>query len=239
MQSSPTPAVVPVPRGVRREVEARKARHRLYPSTVLYTAYAATLLGIAIRRGKTVAAILFFVAGIVVWTLAEYLIHRYVLHGRFPDGPRIVDRLLHRWFDHLHIEHHARPWDGNHVNGTLKDTLPFSLVFIAAAALAPLHTAPAMVAGFLFAYVIEEWVHHSVHFCNFKGRYFQYIRRHHMYHHGPKGAEVGFGLSNGFWDVVYETQVPEHVRRRPRRGHDLFPARLRSPRSEERETSDV
>jgi sterol desaturase/sphingolipid hydroxylase (fatty acid hydroxylase superfamily) len=208
--------VIPVPRGVRREDEARKARHRLYPSTILYSAYAVILLDIALRRGHILAALTYFFAGIVIWTLAEYLIHRYVLHGRFPDGPGFIQHFLHARFDHLHVEHHQRPWDGNHVNGTLKDTLPFSIVFIILAAAAPLHTAPVTVAGFLLAYVAEEWIHHSVHFCQFKNRYFQFIRRHHMYHHGPKGSELGFGLSNGFWDVVLDTQVPEHVRRRPR-----------------------
>jgi sterol desaturase/sphingolipid hydroxylase (fatty acid hydroxylase superfamily) len=208
--------VIPVPRGVRREDEARKARHRLYPSTILYSAYAVILLDIALRRGHILVALLYFVAGIVIWTLAEYLIHRYVLHGRFPDGASFIQHFLHARFDHLHVEHHQRPWDGNHVNGTLKDTLPFSIVFVILAAMAPLHTAPVMVAGFLLAYVAEEWIHHSVHFCQFRNRYFQFIRRHHMYHHGPRGSEVGFGLSNGFWDVVMDTQVPEHVRRRPR-----------------------
>ncbi len=225
MESSTIATASDYPREVRREVEARKARHRLYPSTVLYTAYAAVLLSIALARGHAATAFVYFGSGIVIWTLAEYLIHRYVLHGRFPDGPG-VQRYLHRWFDHLHIEHHARPWDGNHVNGTLKDTMGWAIIFIAAASFAPLHTAPVMVAGFLFAYVVEEWVHHSVHFCTFRGRYFQYIRRHHMYHHGPKGSDVGFGLSNGFWDVVYHTQVPEHVRRRPKREHDRKPARM-------------
>jgi hypothetical protein len=45
--------------------------------------------------------------------------------------------------------------------------------------------------GLLQAYIAEEWVHHSVHFCQFKGKYFQYIKRHHLYHHSPKGAGVG------------------------------------------------
>jgi sterol desaturase/sphingolipid hydroxylase (fatty acid hydroxylase superfamily) len=56
-------------------------------------------------------------------------------------------------------------------------------------------------------------VHHSVHFCRFKNRYFRYIRRHHLYHHSPKGSEAGYGLTNGIWDIVYSTRFPEPIRR--------------------------
>jgi sterol desaturase/sphingolipid hydroxylase (fatty acid hydroxylase superfamily) len=69
-----------------------------------------------------------------------------------------------------------------------------------------------LVAGLLVAYVCEEWVHHSVHFYRFDNRYFEYIRRHHLYHHSPKGMEVGFGLTNGFWDIVWDTRIPEAER---------------------------
>ena len=61
-------------------------------------------------------------SGAALWTLVEYFAHRKVLHQRFPDGPGLFQRWLHRTFDNLHTEHHARPWDGNHINGTIKDT---------------------------------------------------------------------------------------------------------------------
>jgi sterol desaturase/sphingolipid hydroxylase (fatty acid hydroxylase superfamily) len=200
------------PGSVRREDEARKARRRLYPVSVLYSAYSLTTLGVALRGPHRWAAVGCFSGGIVVWTAVEYLVHRYVLHGRFPDGPGVVRRFLHRYFDHLHWEHHKRPWDGNHVNGTTRDTLPFVLVLVALSFLAPLHTGPAFVAGVLQAYIVEEWIHHSVHFCTFKGRYFQYIRRHHMYHHSPRGIDVAFGLTSGMWDVVWRTRISKDDR---------------------------
>lgn len=197
---------------LRRRQEARKARRRFYPSTALYTAYGALMLVLGLRSGRPGTAIAWFAAGFAVWTLVEYLVHRFVLHGRFPDGDNVYRRFTHRYFDPLHWEHHKRPWDGNHVNGTLKDTLGFAIVFAAAAFLFPLPTGPMLVAGLLTAYVCEEWVHHSVHFYRFENRYFRYIRRHHLYHHSPKGMEVGFGLTNGFWDIVWHTRIPEEER---------------------------
>jgi sterol desaturase/sphingolipid hydroxylase (fatty acid hydroxylase superfamily) len=167
----------------------------------------------ALERETRWASLAFFAAGAALWTAMEYWTHRVILHGRFPDGPGFFRHQLHKRFDHLHLEHHRRPWDGNHVNGTIRDTLPFVLLFVGLSFLAPFHTMPILVAGIVQAYVAEEWVHHSVHFCSFKGRYFQYIKRHHLYHHSPKGTHLAYGLTSGMWDVVHNTRIPEGDRR--------------------------
>jgi sterol desaturase/sphingolipid hydroxylase (fatty acid hydroxylase superfamily) len=207
---------------LRRRQEARKARRRFYPSTVLYTTYASTVAFFGLRSGRTMTAIVYFALGVAVWTLLEYAVHRFVLHGRFPAGNGPYRWFTHKYLDPLHWEHHARPWDGNHINGTLKDTLPALVVFAAVGWLFPLATGPMLVAGIAAGYVVEEWVHHSVHFYRFDNPYFLYIRRHHLYHHSPKGMEVAFGLSNGFWDIVWDTRISEderialyHGKRRP------------------------
>jgi sterol desaturase/sphingolipid hydroxylase (fatty acid hydroxylase superfamily) len=201
------------PARIDRAAEARKARHRLYPVSIVYSAYSLLLLAIALGRKERLVSIAFFLLGGVAWTALEYGVHRYILHGRFPDGPGPVRHLLHTLFDHLHLEHHARPWDGNHVNGTLKDTLPFVVVLVAVSWAFPLATLPLFIAGLIQFYVLEEWVHHSVHFCAFEARYFQYIKRHHLYHHSPIGSSVGYGLTSGAWDLVFDTRIPEPARK--------------------------
>lgn len=202
------------PSAIRTREQARIARRRLYPVSILYTAYSCTVLFLALRFGNRGAALGFFAAGILAWTLVEYLVHRHILHGRFPDGPGLLRHMLHKSFDHLHWEHHARPWDGRHVNGTIKDTGPFAVALAALSFLAPLDTAPVLLAGVLQAYIAEEWVHHSVHFCRFRNPYFRYIKRHHLFHHSPQGSEAGYGLTSGLWDVVLRTRFPADVRRR-------------------------
>jgi sterol desaturase/sphingolipid hydroxylase (fatty acid hydroxylase superfamily) len=196
--------------------EAQKARRRLYPATILYSTYATSVLVLALATAKRpYVPVGFYAAGWMAWTLVEYLAHRYVLHYRFPDGPGIVQHWLHRTFDNLHTEHHARPWDGSHINGTIKDTLLYMTFFAAASFLAPLQTAPAFWAAVMQAYVVEEWVHQGTHYPSLyrlKGPYWNYITRHHSYHHSPRGAELAFGLTNGFWDVVFGTRVPERDR---------------------------
>ena len=199
------PRIPDPPVGVDRSEQARIARHRLYPVTVLYTAFSLVTLGLGLH-GRWPWAAGAFTAGVLVWTFVEYLAHRYVLHGIFPDGPGLR-HLLHRRFDELHWEHHKRPWDGRHINGTIRDTLPLVGPVVALSFLLPVFTVPAFLAGLIQAYIVEEWVHQSVHMYDFRDPYFRYIKRHHGYHHTENGTERAFGLTNGAWDLALGTAI--------------------------------
>lgn len=201
-----------VPFGVYKRQQARISRRRLYPMTVFYTVYALTVLFFAVRSSHPVLAILFYGVGVPVWTLVEYLFHRYVLHGHFAPGKGIVRKFLHERLDPLHWKHHAHPFDGHHINGEIWDLLPLFFVAAPASFIAPIYTLPVLLAGVVQSYVAEEWIHHSVHFYNFRSPYFRYIKRHHFYHHSPKGIEEGYGLTNGFWDIVFKTRYPATIR---------------------------
>ncbi len=199
------------PQGIDLAREARTARRRFYPVTILYSAYALVVVPLGFRASPKAAAFsLLF--GVLVWTLVEYLFHRFVLHGVFPDAPDRLRHLRHLLFDRLHSAHHERPWDGRHINGFL-DTLPLALLLAGTSLLTPPATGRVLVAAVLVSYVIEEWVHYSVHFHSFHGFYFDYIRRHHLYHHSPRGRALAFGLSNGIWDVALDTRIPRRDRR--------------------------
>jgi sterol desaturase/sphingolipid hydroxylase (fatty acid hydroxylase superfamily) len=195
-------------------VEARVARRRLWPSTIVYGAASTAILLFAVRRYGLFSCLPWLAAGVLLWTWVEYLGHRYVLHGVFPDGPGPWRRFLHRRFDHLHWHHHREPWNGRHISGTLHDTVPVVLVLAALAILLPQPAGAVSFASFLLSYLAEEWVHLSVHFCSWRGRYFQSIRRHHLYHHGSRVGSFAFGLTSGVWDRVYGTHVPPRAARR-------------------------
>ena len=202
---------VHTPASIRWAQEARRGRRRLYPVTLVYSAASLAALVLA-ARASAPAALVSWALGVGFWTWVEYMVHRYVLHGVFPDG-RGLRHLTHVLFDHLHVEHHKRPWDGNHINGTIRDTGPFLIPAFLVALLLPPQTLLAFLAGLAQAYVAEEWIHHSVHFYHFDNAYFRYIRAHHMYHHSRAGKELGYGLTSGMWDVAYGTRFPAEVRR--------------------------
>src|SRR5204862_526533 len=80
--------------------------------------------------------------------------HRFILHGRFPDGPGLLKHRVHTFFDTMHADHHQRPWDGMYINGYL-DSIPFAGLFVAVSfLLTPYYKAPVLVAGLLQSYVL-------------------------------------------------------------------------------------
>jgi hypothetical protein len=199
------------PRGVDLQLEDRKARRRLYPVTVIYSAYLLILLVMTLRSGHIAVGLGFIAMGMLAWTPIEHLVHRFILHGVFPKRGGWVSRSLHCLFDASHADHHARPWDGMHINGHV-DTLFAAAVLFPLSFLAPYHTAPLFVATLFICFVVEEWVHHAIHFWNFKSRYFQYIRRRHLFHHSRHGVGLAYGITSGVWDVASGTRIPHEER---------------------------
>lgn len=93
--------------------QARISRRRLYPVTVFYSLYSVAVVILVCRSRHAMVGIPFYLLGIAVWTLVEYLFHRYVLHGRFPPGEGFVRHFLHERLDPLHWEHHKHPFSGH------------------------------------------------------------------------------------------------------------------------------
>jgi sterol desaturase/sphingolipid hydroxylase (fatty acid hydroxylase superfamily) len=203
--------------GYKRE-QARISRAKLYPFTVFYTVFSAVMLVVAFRSPHTLVALAFYAFGIPLWTFVEYLSHRYILHGRFKKSShrwKLHKHFAHKVLDPLHWEHHERPFDGLHISASIKDLLPlFAFSSFVSFFFFPVYTLPMLLAGVVQCYVTEEWVHHSVHFYNFRSPYFKYMKKHHFYHHTSQGMTRGFGLTSGLWDVVFNTRFPEATRQR-------------------------
>jgi sterol desaturase/sphingolipid hydroxylase (fatty acid hydroxylase superfamily) len=226
--------VIPNPGTIEFEIYKRQqaaiSRQSLYRLSALYYGYAITISILALQSSHARIGCGFLVAGVAFWTFVEYLAHRFILHGRFPDGDeivlvaaqrrysfflhggfpyaeRIVQHYFHMRLDPLHWEHHRNPYDGHHINAKWRDLLPLFCVTAPLSLIAPIYTLPVFLAGTVASYATEEWVHHSVHFYNFKNPYFRYLKRHHFSHHNPQGLEQGYGLTSAFWDMVFGTQL--------------------------------
>jgi sterol desaturase/sphingolipid hydroxylase (fatty acid hydroxylase superfamily) len=206
-----------LPTSTYRREQAAISRRRLYPVTAFYTLFSLLVLALAWRAGHLLLGLAFYLAGIPVWTFVEYLSHRYILHGRFKKSRhrwKLHKHFAHKVLDPLHWEHHERPFDGLHINGTLKDLLPLFAVAAPLSFVFPVFTAPALLAAVCQGYVAEEWIHHSVHYYNFRNPYCRYIKKHHLYHHTSRGMTLGFGTTSAIWDTVFGTRYSEAVRRR-------------------------
>jgi hypothetical protein len=216
------------PQGIDLRLEERKARRRLYPVTVIYTVYFAALIVASVLAQRTALALAWVAAGVLAWIPIEYLVHRHLLHGVFPRGKGLVSRSMHYLFDSSHSDHHARPWDGNHINGHL-DTVFVAIVAFPLSFLAPHYTVPMFVATVFTCFLVEEWTHHAIHFWNFRWQYFQYIRRRHLYHHSRHGVGVAYGITSGVMDAVIGTRLSAEQRRRLARWSVTEPGRATAP----------
>jgi sterol desaturase/sphingolipid hydroxylase (fatty acid hydroxylase superfamily) len=208
------------PAGIDLELEASRSRRRMYPVTLIYSAGLLGLLALAWSESLLPRALAFALAGLALWTFMEYAVHRWLLHVAFPRRRSLPGRVLHVLFDASHADHHAKPWDGYHINGHL-DTLWVAVWAVPLSLLAPPFTASLVVSGLFAAYAAEEWAHHAMHFSNHPWRYFQYLRRRHLYHHSQHGVGTSYGITSDFWDKVFGTRIPLPQRERllpPRAG---------------------
>jgi hypothetical protein len=208
--------------------QAGISRRKLYPVTVFYTACSMILFVFGLRTGHPYKALVFYLLGLPLWTFTEYASHRWVFHKHWKMSKRKYKKYLtyfsHKYLDPTHFGHHERPFDGDHINGHLKDLMPIFVVTLPGSFLFPLYTAPMLLAGVIVCYVLEEWIHHCMHYYNFKNPYFRHIKKSHLYHHSSQGFTRGFGITNAFWDVVFRTQFHPAVRARlfGRAGYSQF-----------------
>jgi sterol desaturase/sphingolipid hydroxylase (fatty acid hydroxylase superfamily) len=153
-----------------------------------------------------------------VWTLIEYLSHRYVFHRHFKQSKKWYKKfytgLAHKYLDPTHFGHHEKPFDGTHINGELKDLLPLFLLAVPLSFIFPTYTLPMLLAGVVQSYVAEEWAHHCMHYYNFRNPYFRHIKKYHLYHHSSQGVAKGYGITSGFWDIIFNSRFPDAVRQR-------------------------
>ena len=184
--------------------QSRIARRRLYPLTVFYAVYSLIVTLLMLSSRHPLLGIMFYLAGIPVWSLVEYLFHRYAHHGRF----------LHGRLDPLHRErHHESPFDGGLFSKELKDFLPLFFVAAPFSFLFPVYTLPVLLAGVVESYVGEAWIHYFLQFGRLRNRFFRFLKRYHFCHHSPRGTETGCGIASGILLRLFHTQYPRLVRR--------------------------
>ena len=174
---------------------------RVHPAVpvVLFLPTVAILFVLGVdRRGLSVSVGLVGV-GYVVWTLAEYWIHRAIFHLEPEDG----------WGARLHWMIHGVHHD--HPNDPLRLVMPPSVSVPLAAAFYGLFvlavgaaSAPALTAGFLGGYLAYDMLHFHVHHHRPRTRVGRLLRELHMRHHFQDDT-TGYGISAPWWDKVFGT----------------------------------
>ena len=154
---------------------------------------------------------LLFGTGLLVWTLAEYVMHRYVFHYE-PKG-----KFLQRLWYLIHGVHHEQPQCKTRLVMPPILSIPLALGFyalfhlLAGVALgAPRAVAP-LYAGFVTGYLAYDMLHYAEHHLPVKGGALKYLKRYHLLHHF-KTPDDRFGVSSPLWDVIFGT-LPKDSKR--------------------------
>jgi len=138
-------------------------------------------------------------AGIGLWTLCEYTLHRWVFHWT-NDTTR--GRRIHFL---IHGVHHDFPNDKDRLVMPLGASIPLGVLFFGGFYLLfGTAVAEPLFAGLVVGYMIYDGTHYAVHHFKPRTRVGRFIKRHHMRHHymDPEG---GFGVSSPLWDVIFHT----------------------------------
>ncbi len=141
-------------------------------------------------------------AGLATWTLAEYGVHRWVMHRRGGRDPLAVE----------HRIHHARP----ELTSLPLRLLGHAGVHVGALLVGAAARRPAVGIGFGAGYSLYEGLHWRAHHRP-PWRWERTLRRRHLAHHAA-GAGANFGVTLPLWDRVFGTEDPRPapVRLRPR-----------------------
>ena len=150
------------------------------------------------RQLSFVAVAALFLLGILLWTLIEYLIHRYVFHYE----PKT------RWGKQLHFVihgvHHDYPNDARRLVMPPAISIPLAFLFFGLFFLIFGSLAPAVFAGLVFGYLCYDMLHYATHHLAMKSGVWLWLKQYHLRHHF-KDDHVGYGISSPLWDYVFRT----------------------------------
>jgi 4-hydroxysphinganine ceramide fatty acyl 2-hydroxylase len=175
---------------------------RVHPATplVLYLPVVGYMLYVSLwQRQLSVSVVTaLFLLGILLWTLLEYLIHRYIFH--YQPKTRIGKRLHYI----IHGVHHDYPSDARRLVMPPSISVPLAFLFYGIFVLIFWRLTPAVFAGLVFGYVCYDMLHYATHHFPMKHGIWLWLKQYHLRHH-YKDDHVGYGISSPLWDYVFRT----------------------------------
>ena len=142
-----------------------------------------------------------FFSGYFLWTLAEYLLHRYLFHW-------ISDRKWVKKFHYtMHGYHHSVPHDHNRLFMPPVPVTLFVLVFFGLFYLISGSYAWFVLPGFELGYLTYALCHYLVH-TKPNSKWVKHLSHHHILHH-YKFPDKAYGVSTRIWDHIFGTMPPK------------------------------
>ena len=172
---------------------------------VVYTMYFPVIAfmlyyGVTHKGLAPFAELLLFLAGTLLWTLFEYVMHRYLFH-MYVESPR-AKKIVYT----MHGVHHEYPRDKERLFMPPVPSLILAIIIFSSMYFFMGWGALAFFPGFLFGYICYGSMHYAIH-AFAPPKFMKALwRNHHLHHY--KAPEKGFGVSSVLWDVIFGT-VPK------------------------------
>ena len=146
------------------------------------------------------------ISGLLTWTLAEYMLHRFVFH--FPAKSRWGQRLVFMF----HGVHHDDPKDKTRlVMPPVGAAIILAILWVIFNAVIPEPLVKPFTAFFMMGYLVYDYIHYSTHHFPMRHPALRYLKQYHMKHHFS-GEGGRYGVSSPFWDIIFRTYLPPNKR---------------------------
>jgi 4-hydroxysphinganine ceramide fatty acyl 2-hydroxylase len=163
-----------------------------FPAIVFFLYYAA-----AYKHFSCGSIILLFIAGILTWTLFEYILHRWLFHMAVESEQ--AKRITYA----IHGVHHEFPRDKERLFMPPVPSIIIASIFFSLWYLIMGWKSLAFFSGFVFGYLIYGSMHFAIHAFTPPPFLKALWRNHHLHHYKYPGK--GFGVSSVLWDIVFRS----------------------------------
>jgi sterol desaturase/sphingolipid hydroxylase (fatty acid hydroxylase superfamily) len=155
--------------------------------------------GIAVIGLNAFEFLYLFLGGILLWTITEYTLHRFVFHWNSKSRAG-------KYFVFLfHGLHHDDPQDPTRlVMPPLPAIIIVSLLWMLFSALFPAQYIDVIMAYFLIGYLCYDYIHYATHHFAMTSKIGKFLRKYHLQHHYA-GEKSRYGVSSPLWDYVFQT----------------------------------
>jgi sterol desaturase/sphingolipid hydroxylase (fatty acid hydroxylase superfamily) len=159
------------------------------------------------RAMKPISVFSGILLGLIIWTVSEYLLHRFLFH--MPARNKTMERITFLF----HGVHHAQPQCKTRLVMPPIVSLPLAALFYGLFFLFGRITSNGagwvspLFSGFSIGYLVYDMLHYATHHFAMRNGYWKFIKRYHMQHH-YKTPNQQFGVSSPLWDWVFGT-MPE------------------------------
>jgi sterol desaturase/sphingolipid hydroxylase (fatty acid hydroxylase superfamily) len=169
----------------------------IFIPTILYFGWA----GITIDGISMVEIGLSLLAGLLFWTLTEYVLHRFIFHF-VPNSS--WGKRLHFIF---HGVHHDYPNDAMRLVLPPSLSVPLTILFyLLFKETIPVLYLNSFFAAFLTGYLCYDMFHYAFHHGNFSNPILKKLKQHHMLHHYTD-SDHGYGVTSALWDIIFRSEI--------------------------------